>query len=263
MQYRARLQYYITQRPSLLARNSSELSTLLYEAVQSHKRALLVDPENSDVMFNTGQVLSSLADVLSHDEAKARALLEEAVALFSECLSRQEERFEHDKRLGVPKAIDPSEPEDDGPLRPVPVSLSPPDGGSVDREDVHEVQWASLVEPVTPSTLVETCTALLEALAALCSVVSTSSTMNMINMESESQKISRKLSDFAAEVQNDQTRDEARCAQVTFYTAFLELRFRAEHVTMEVYSQQLKTMMDAMGAEMTPVTCPIISEAGY
>src|ERR1700712_411121 len=78
---------------------------LLKETLLSHRYALSLDSTNADVLFNTAQVLTSLAEKLSEikNDADARensiSLLQEAVELFSSCLTKQELDFEEFQAL--------------------------------------------------------------------------------------------------------------------------------------------------------------------
>jgi hypothetical protein len=73
---------------------------LLQETLTSHRAACALNRNNLDIHFNTGQVLSSLAETLlgSETEAKedvsARALLEEAADLLGNCLAAQQREYE-------------------------------------------------------------------------------------------------------------------------------------------------------------------------
>jgi len=101
---KARLQYYISQEPELLPpehQSRNGVTSLLGTALQSHRDCLSLDPENEDALFNTGQVLSSLAEVLVDDrnastESKLAAIahLDESITIFQKCLSTQEAQYD-------------------------------------------------------------------------------------------------------------------------------------------------------------------------
>ncbi|KAK4890715.1 hypothetical protein LTR27_010642 [Elasticomyces elasticus] len=89
---KARLELEITQRSALVSHIGIPLVDLLKQTLQSHRYALRLNEQNPDVLFNTSQVLTSLAEQLSEagDSASAIPLLQEALELLSACCSRQE-----------------------------------------------------------------------------------------------------------------------------------------------------------------------------
>ena len=115
---------------------------------------------------NTAQVLTSLAEALDDvgsDPGSLVPLLEEAVELFQRCLTLQEFRFSESEALrdSMTAAEGPSSPIDsDGgaPLNPAAQAAS---------HQPSEEQWASIIEPTTPDTLLDTILALLETLTVL------------------------------------------------------------------------------------------------
>lgn len=130
--------------------------------------------ENTDVMFNTGQVLTSIAEALLEAETEetakvpARTLLEEAVDLFTKCLERQQQEYEQ-MRIEIAKAQAEQDLED---------QLGAGQGLASGAKKYDEMEtsstasstlgnWATVEEPLTPETILETCTAQLEALTTL------------------------------------------------------------------------------------------------
>lgn len=99
---------------------------------------------------------------MGSDAGSLIPLLEEAVELFQRCLTLQEFRFSESETLRDSMNADtPGSPIDsDGgaPLTPAAQAASP---------QPTEEQWASIVEPTTPDTLLDTILALLETLTVL------------------------------------------------------------------------------------------------
>ncbi|KAL5344487.1 hypothetical protein ACLOAV_010468 [Pseudogymnoascus australis] len=162
---KARVQYEITQHPKLLGELPGDLLDLLHVALESSRRALALKQDDPDVIFNTAQVLTSLAEALDDvgsDAGSLVPLLEEAVELFQRCLTLQEFRFSESEALRDSMGADtPGSPIDsDGgaPLHPAAATASP---------QPSEDQWASIVEPTTPDTLLDTILALFETLTVL------------------------------------------------------------------------------------------------
>lgn len=89
---KARLELEISQQPAILEHIGLELPEWLERTLASHQHALQLNEENPDVLFNTAQVLTSLAEQLSEDdrEDEAVSFLQKALERLSSCLSRQE-----------------------------------------------------------------------------------------------------------------------------------------------------------------------------
>ncbi|KFZ11037.1 hypothetical protein V502_07787 [Pseudogymnoascus sp. VKM F-4520 (FW-2644)] len=162
---KARVQYEITQHPKLRGELPGNLLDLLHVALESSRLALTLKQDDPDVIFNTAQVLTSLAEALDDvgsDAGSLVPLLEEAVELFQRCLTLQEFRFTESEALRDSMNADtPGSPIDsDGgaPLTPAAAAAS---------TQPSEEQWASIVEPTTPDTLLDTILALLETLTVL------------------------------------------------------------------------------------------------
>jgi hypothetical protein len=152
------------QEPRISNQISASRIELINETIQSHRNALSLNQDNADILFNTAQVLTTAAEAAqdikgSDAQLEAVALLKEAVELFSSCLARQELEFTESQAQA---AEDPaSQAEDEGDLKRMsPTSPQPPQ------------EWATVVEPVTASTLVETALAELSTLTTLVSFTS-------------------------------------------------------------------------------------------
>jgi hypothetical protein len=157
---KARLELEITQQPALVAHIGLPLLDLLKQTLDSHRYALRLNEQNPDVLFNTSQVLTSLAEQLSGagDEASAVSLLQEALELLSACLSRQEMLLEQQQ-------ADIDALEDGG------VQLDPDEkpASTVGSEESGEL--ATVESPVTAGDLLDTIHASLSALTTLVALV--------------------------------------------------------------------------------------------
>lgn len=67
---------------------------LLRQALQSHRFAITLNDSNIDILFNTANVLSDLADRIVHSKEEAIPLLQEAVKLIRRCLERQVQEYD-------------------------------------------------------------------------------------------------------------------------------------------------------------------------
>ncbi|KAF4302351.1 Tetratricopeptide-like helical [Botryosphaeria dothidea] len=89
---KALLEYQIAQDLSIAAQIGPPLVDLLRQALESHRFALSLNPNNLDILFNTANVLSDLADRVSKGEAIQ--LLQESVQHIRHCLERQVQEYE-------------------------------------------------------------------------------------------------------------------------------------------------------------------------
>lgn len=152
------------QEPRISNLISGSRIELINETIQSHRYALSLNQDSADILFNTAQVLTTAAEAAqdmkgSDAQLEAVALLKEAVELFSSCLARQEFEFTESQAQA---AVDPaSQAEDEGDLERMSTTSSQP-----------PQEWATVMEPVTASTLVETALAELSTLTSLVSLTS-------------------------------------------------------------------------------------------
>ncbi|KAF2476591.1 uncharacterized protein BDR25DRAFT_277843 [Lindgomyces ingoldianus] len=170
---KANLEYKMSEDERIAALLGNKVD-LLEETLRSHRTAIALNPDNTDVLFNTGQVLTSLAEALLESrtqeimKASAITLLEEAINVFAKCLASQQHEYE-EIQIEIARAQASQEPQD---------SLDTP-GHIVDETTKQESmemsstssdgpgEWATVVEPVTPEAILETCIAYLETLSIL------------------------------------------------------------------------------------------------
>ena len=235
---RARIQYSISQYPALRTQFAGSYIELLEQALQSHRRAQRLDPGNADVLFNTAQVLSSLAEATHeasgmHEPSNAIKLIDEAIALFQQCLSQQEMQYQE----GLAQAAGFSADEDGG------VSLSQahttePDEVPTNAPGPAE-EWASVVEPVTTQSLLDTACALLDALALSCTFLrpATAQTTSAILATANTitnEKIPRYLQDI-----DPISHKDVWFSGVHFRRAYLEASYRASLIDAQSYEDNL------------------------
>lgn len=174
---KALLLYNIAQDKRIVSQLGALLD-VLKEALDAHRYAYALDQENADVLFNTAQVLTSFAEELNdeadeNDDVKTQAvsLLQEAVELFNSCLTRQEMEYSEMQELM-------QEANDGVPLGqsaiPVQPAASPSEEGSG--------EWATVREPVTPNTLLETALAQLGSLSSLATIASPTTSSLLANL---------------------------------------------------------------------------------
>lgn len=165
---RANLEYSLTEDERILPHLGSR-TALLEETLNSHRHAISLNSTNTDILFNTAQVLTSLAEAGlesgTQEAAKtpARSLLEEAVDIFTGCLQRQQQEYEQ-MQAEIAKAQASGEYQEawEGDR-----AQAEPEDVEGDSASERPGDWATVEEPVTPTTILETCTAQLGALITL------------------------------------------------------------------------------------------------
>lgn len=173
---RANLEYNITEDDRIVAHLGNK-QALLEETLISHRLAISLNPTNTDILFNGGQVLTSLSELLlelgTQESAKfpARALLEEAVDLFTHCLESQQRGYEH-MQAEIAKAQASGEYQEvwQGELGGgVSLAAGQEDQDAETASSSSEApgDWATIEEPLTPEAILETCIAQLGALTTL------------------------------------------------------------------------------------------------
>ena len=147
---------------------------MLEETLNSHRHATSLNPTNTDILFNTAQVLTSLAEAALEDgtqeaaQTSARQLLEDAVDIFTGCLQKQQQEYEQ-MQAEIAKAQASGEYQEawkGSRSQPVETKEDDDDVGA-DSASEGPGDWATVEEPVTPTTILETCTAQLGALITL------------------------------------------------------------------------------------------------
>lgn len=250
---RARLHYEIAQQPRLLAHVPDSSLSPLQLALDAHKVALGIDQDNADLLLwvlippfgfllslipdsNTAQVLTSLAEASSErqfasDPIREGALrmFQEALELFQRCLQVQELRFTQaeEQASQMAETAGASQGED--------VDMSPgsPSDGPGDGD------WATIVEPITKNTLLDTVIALLETLTAICSLVSTQTTagLNWIE-EYYCGTVREKFSVYS--LPTDAARNEEIALKTAnFACALSDAGFRSGHLNPATYELEL------------------------
>lgn len=171
--YRANLEYSLTEDERILPHLGSR-TALLEETLNSHRHAISLNPTNTDILFNTAQVLTSLAETGLEDgtneaaKVPARTLLEEAVDIFTGCLQKQQQEYEQ-MQAEIAKVQASGEYQEAWESeRPEPAGTTEHDNAeSASSSSEGPGDWATVEEPVTPVTILETCTAQLGALITL------------------------------------------------------------------------------------------------
>ena len=173
---RAHLQYEISEDERIAPCLNSTKAALLQETLAAHRLAVSLNGENIDAQFNTGQVLSSLAETLLETEVEAdaknaaRDMLEEACDLFTKCLGAQQRQYELTlSELAELSSKHNGSPSNDRDLVTESHAASDEQNDMLDiaRDSSITEEWAVVEEALTPESILETCTAQLGALTTL------------------------------------------------------------------------------------------------
>ncbi|KAF2656688.1 hypothetical protein K491DRAFT_596444 [Lophiostoma macrostomum CBS 122681] len=271
---KANLEYNMCEDDRVVAALGNRIN-LLKETLASHRVATALGPENTDVLFNTGQVLTSLAEALlgketqESAESPASTLLEEAVDLFTRCLASQQQEYEQMQiEIAKANAMQVEEaPALENSSDKIPATQEAMETSSVSSEAPEE--WATVIDPVTPETILETCTAQLGALTTLLSLYNASNASSVwfraqYGMDTAQTKIPQlisvieqspsskpaeepaagptlSLSSSSAVEGSTSPKDDAILAVANFQVGIAEVTYRSNSCTSEQYASQIES----------------------
>lgn len=230
---KARLQFDVAQQPRLLAHLPFSSVDLLQLALESHRYALDIRQDNSDLLFNTAQVLTSLVEATTENrwrgdyQSQVVHLLQEALELFQRCLSLQEFQL---TPLGEQNdnSATYQDSTSDGTLPKETFAESSP---------VEDEEWAFVDEPVTKDALVDTILAQLETLTTICSLGNFKGGDNLGWIE---EYYGNMLKDKIELLTTDSDRaQEADLIEAKFVAAFADLSFHHGQLDVLEYEREL------------------------
>lgn len=235
---RARLQYENATHPRLVSQLQVPVLSALLTALESHRYALHLDQDNTDVLFNTSELLTEIAEKIAEDDHQADSdalpLLEEALELLQRCLL-----FQESQHTQFQESLDQMNDSLEDPASPNHALSMSPTGveGSLDEE-----QWALVVEPVTKDTLIDTVLALLGTFTTLCSILAGGEGVDRKSILSWIEEFSTKLltTKLPAYIDNSDRRSETALRIAQFKSALLEAAFRSSMIDTKVYLTELE-----------------------
>jgi hypothetical protein len=191
----------------------------LQQALTSHRYALRLNPESADILFNTAQVMITIAEVVTEAgmfsaQADSVALLREALELLSACFTRQEIIIDEQNANSM-EAEGGVSVEQQAP----PASTSRA-AESVDSEGEEEGEYVSVQAYITPSDLLDTARSSLTALTLLITLDDPSNVSPLAKMGISlvEEKIPQYLTQIDAE-QRAQEEPEAALERAQFHAA--------------------------------------------
>ncbi len=216
----------MTQHPKLRGQLPGSMLDLLNAALESSRRALSLEQDDADTLFNCAQVLTSIAEALDDAYQPATTLtplLEEATELFNTCLTIQEKAFadSHTFLASAESAVEEMD-EDSGPEGGVAILSAPPPPSTTEID-----QWAQIVEPITYDTLIDTILAQLESLALLCSKLTDKRQLAIIDKRT-SILLHKKLAEYLPKTTEPQPQrqNEVELTVANFLASNADAQFR-------------------------------------
>ncbi|MCJ1400420.1 hypothetical protein MMC11_003625 [Xylographa trunciseda] len=243
---KARLQYDISQQPRLLAQLPVTLNDLLELALESHRSALNLKQDDADVLFNTAQVLTSLGELRSegssaHSAEREDALkrFQEAMELFQRCFAVQEYQLNEAQAM-MTDAPMPGDPADE--------ALDHPTTEEIDSQFPGEEQWASIVEPITTNTLLDTTVAQIETLTVICGLMISQDPTGLPWLEEYSSPLLQRAASLAEGTGRVQ---EVLLSRANFKCAFADAAFRTGRLGLSTYQEEID---NAFGTDADPLS---------
>lgn len=200
--------------------------------LESHRYALKLSEDNPDVLFNTAQVLTTLAEGLSDDDRSEEAipLLHEALELLSSCLSKQEMMYEQHQ-------LDFPDNEDGG------VALEPDEKPAPTQDtDMEEEQSAIVEVPISATDLLDTVHASLSALITLVPLADQPGLQNLGDM---AQTLTESKAPNYIKLIPTEEQDKARFSvaldRAAFIAALANAQFEFQIIELQTYVERLDT----------------------
>lgn len=194
---------------------------------------------------NTAQCLTSLVEASSdQDPEQEFKCLEEAIELFQQCLSIQELNYE-ESQAQMQAHPDVEDQSSSGMIEAS--SAMNADEESSEGKSMVEDQWATIIEPITVESLLDTLTALLETLTAFCNLLSSHpspspKTLPMIQGLSSNllnTKLPAYLSISSDPVPAERT-NEVLITRATFLAALADTTLRSDAIDIPTYARTIE-----------------------
>lgn len=190
---------------------------------------------------NTAQVLTSLAEVVSEGRRSSQTsrndalrLLQEALELFQRCLTVQEFQFTESQEMMQMGDEGAAGDADDGGDREMRSNSS---------EGLEDERWASVVEPVTKDTLVDTAVAQLQTLTTACGLLTSDPGSGLAWLEEYSGSLLKVK--IAAYVEGTDRQHEVDLARANFICALADASYRVGRIDLQTYERELTSALGA------------------
>lgn len=245
--YRARLEFDLSQQSALVSRLPISPLEFLQQALNSHRYALQLNQESADILFNTAQVMISIAEHVTEAgifsaQADSVSLLREALELLSACFSRQEAIVEEQN-------ANPTQDEGGVSLEQQAGSAQPEASSSKAAEeadsDEEEGEFVTVQAYVTSSDLLDTARSSLTALTLLITLHDPSSAPSLAKLGHSlvQDKIPQHLSQIEAEERAEEE-PEIALERAQFFAALTNADLKLGTATAQ---DGLARLQDAFG----------------
>lgn len=179
------MEFDLSQQPTLVAKLTVPLLDLLQQALESHRYALRLNEESADILFNTAQVMISIAEHVTEygifsAQADAVPLLREALELLSACFTRQEMIVEEQNANSNEAEGGVSISDDSIPSAQPSASSYKAAEENEDSDD--EGEYVTVQAYITPSDLLDTARSSLTALTLLITLEDPSAASSLAKM---------------------------------------------------------------------------------
>lgn len=194
---------------------------------------------------NTAQCLTSLSEALQDDRSEgpredSLKLLEESLELFQRCLTLQEYNYAESQ------AGSHSAPEDD-------MSDTEEGGASISdsQPPPQDDRWATILEPITNDTLLDTVLAQLETLTTLSALITgEEGGRGLAWIEEYSTNLMN--SKLPAYVLNTDREEEAALTRANFIAALADANFRTQRIDSPTYERALSDAYSPLDISLDP-----------
>ncbi|KAK7757302.1 hypothetical protein SLS62_000852 [Diatrype stigma] len=204
-------------------------------ALESHRYALHLNKHDADTLFNTSQLLSSLAECMPQDDdnspQSALDLLEEAVKLQNECLAIQDAQYTETLAMMKHQAQQETTQGDAGEVN------HPGKNELENAQPDSEERWVTIVDPVTLDTLLDTALAQLAVLTTICEVLLAQPhyTRTLSSVDKDWNPLEEKLAVLSTNLPG--RAQEVALARANFISAFLEAGYVHRQINGEAYKK--------------------------
>lgn len=228
----------VATHPILVNQLQTSVLEALQGALEAHQYALNLDQDNADTIFNTAQVLTSIAEIHARDGADQQALqtLEQALELQTRCLALQELKLEE---AAQQQADLNTQSDDDVGGVELPKLEDAENPSAINS---NEEQWFSIVEPVTKETLIDTILAQLGTLTTLCSILSSLANPTLSSslawVEEFSTKLVKTKLPVLVQGATPERAQEVALTRAIFVSNLLEAGYRMESIDAETYKRE-------------------------
>ena len=195
---------------------------------------------------NTAQILTSIVEAISDSHTVSIdpvQLLEESLELFQRCLALQE--FQRTESLTQQEFMAQESPEADNEDGGVLIQAA----SSTSFEPPQDDRWATIVEPVTNDTLLDTLLAQFETLTTLCGLIAADSGRGLAWIEEYASSLLTRLPTYLS---NTVRCPEAGLTKANFMTAAADANFRFQRIDVGTYLRVIEEAFSALDLADSP-----------